>query len=164
LCRLIRYSANKDTMYDLNLPSFDTKIRNKGDGLEIFDPLRKKYVALTPEEWVRQHFVHYLISEKQFPSSLIANEAGIKLNSLSKRCDTVVYNRRLEPVMVVEYKRPDVTITQEVFDQITRYNSVLKVPYIVVSNGLVHHCCHMDYALQSYQYLTEIPTYPEIIL
>ena len=93
MCRLNRYSMNKDTMYDLNLPSFDTKIRKKGGELEIFDPLRKKYVALTPEEWVRQHFVHYLISEKQFPQSLIANETGIKLNSLSKRCDTVVYNQ-----------------------------------------------------------------------
>lgn len=150
-------------MYDLNLPSFDTKIRKKGDVLEIFDPLRKKYVALTPEEWVRQHFVHYLIAEKQFPGSLIANEAGIKLNSLSKRCDTVVYNRQLNPIMIIEYKRPDVTITQEVFDQVTRYNSVLKVPYIVVSNGLVHHCCQMDYEKLSYCYLTEIPTYREII-
>lgn len=155
---------NKDTMYDLNLPSFDTKIRKKGGELEIFDPLRKKYVALTPEEWVRQHFVHYLISEKQFPQSLIANETGIKLNSLSKRCDTVVYNRQLQPMMIVEYKRPDIPITQAVFDQITRYNSVLKVPYIVVSNGLVHYCCQLDYVRRSYRYLTEIPTYQEIIL
>lgn len=150
-------------MYDLNLPSFDTKIRKKDNGLEILDPLRKKYVALTPEEWVRQHFVHYLISEKQFPASLIANEAGIKLNSLSKRCDTVVYNRQLDPVMIVEYKRPDVAITQEVFDQVTRYNSVLRVPYIVVSNGLEHHCCQMNYAQQSYRYLTDIPAYQEIV-
>lgn len=149
-------------MYDLNLPSFDTKIRKKDDGLEIFDPLRKKYVALTPEEWVRQHFVHYLITEKKFPASLIANETGIKLNSLSKRCDTVVYNRLLEPLMIVEYKRPDVTITQAVFDQLTRYNSVLKVPYLIVSNGLVHHCCRMDYEQHSYQYLTEIPPYDEL--
>jgi hypothetical protein len=149
-------------MCDLNLPSFDTKIRKKGCGLEIFDPLRKKYVALTPEEWVRQHFVHYLISEKQFPASLIANEAGIRLHSLVKRCDTVVYNRRLEPVMIAEYKRPDITITQEVFDQVTRYNGVLKVPCIVVSNGLIHHCCRMDYERQSYRYLTDIPAYHEL--
>lgn len=160
--RLSHYSLNKDTMHDLNLPSFNAKIRKKGEVMEIFDPLRKKYLVLTPEEWVRQHFVHYLISEKQFPGSLIANEAGIKLNSLSKRCDTVVYNRRLEPMMIVEYKRPDVVITQKIFDQITRYNSVLKVPYIVVSNGLVHHCCHIDYVRQSYQYLTEIPGYNEM--
>lgn len=149
-------------MYELNLPSFDAKIRKKGNGMEIFDPLRKKYVALTPEEWVRQHFVNYLVSEKNFPASLIANEAGIKLNSLSKRCDTVIYNRQLEPVMIVEYKRPDVTITQEVFDQVSRYNSVLKVPYIVVSNGLKHHCCRIDYDLQSFQYLLEIPNFQEL--
>lgn len=153
----------KIQMHNLNLPSFNTKIRKKGEVLEIFDPLRKKYVMLTPEEWVRQHFVHYLISEKQFPASLIANEAGIKLNSLSRRCDTVVYNRQLIPVMIVEYKRPDISITQEVFDQITRYNSVLKVPYIIVSNGLKHHCCRMDYQQQSYHYLTEVPLYRQIV-
>ncbi|WP_298653285.1 type I restriction enzyme HsdR N-terminal domain-containing protein [uncultured Proteiniphilum sp.] len=149
-------------MCDLNLPSFDTKIRKKGDGVEIFDPLRRKYVRLTPEEWVRQHFVHYLISEKSFPASLIANETGIKLNSLARRCDTVVYNRQLEPVMIVEYKSPDVIITQQVFDQVTRYNSVLKVPYIVVSNGMKHHCCRIDYERQSYRYLIEIPAYNEL--
>ena len=149
-------------MYDLNLPSFDTKIHKKGEGLEIFDPLRRKYVSLTPEEWVRQHFVHYLISEKKFPASLIANETAIRLNSLSRRCDTVVYNRKVEPVLIAEYKRPNVTITQEVFDQITRYNSVLRVPYIIVSNGLIHHCCRIDYEKQSYHYLTEIPDYNEI--
>lgn len=149
-------------MYDLNLPSFDTKIRKNGNRLEIFDALRKKYVALTPEEWVRQHFVQYLINEKQFPASLIANEAAIKLNSLSRRCDTVVYNRQLEPIMMLEYKRPDVIISQKVFDQITRYNSVLKVSYIVVSNGLVHHCCYIDFERQSYHHLTEIPSYHEI--
>jgi hypothetical protein len=146
-------------MCDLNLPSFDTKIRKKGDGMEIFDPLRKKYVALTPEEWVRQHFVNYLIVEKQYPAAFIVNEAGIKLNSLAKRCDTVVYNRQLAPVMIIEYKRPDVAVTQEVFDQVARYNGVLKVPYIVVSNGLTHHCCRMDYERQQYGYLTGIPDY-----
>lgn len=149
-------------MSDLNLPSFDTKIRKKGSNLEIFDFLRKKYVALTPEEWVRQHFIHYLITEKEYPPSLIANETGIKLNSLSKRCDTVVYNRKLEPIIIVEYKRPDVPITQDVFDQITRYNSVLRVPYIIVSNGLVHHCCHINYEQQTYDYLVDIPSYAEV--
>ena len=149
----------KDTMYTLNLPSFEAKIRKNGSTPEIFDPLRRKYVALTPEEWVRQHFVHYLISEKGYPASLIANEAGIKLNSLSRRCDTVIYNQRLEPVMIVEYKEPRVPVTREVFDQVVRYNSVLKVPYIVVSNGLKHYCCRMDYEKQDYEYLLEIPTW-----
>lgn len=151
------HSSNKDTMYPLNLPPFDAKIRKNDRGSEIFDPLRRKYVALTPEEWVRQHFVNYLVSEKKYPSSLIANEAGIKLNSLTRRCDTVVYNNQLEPVMIVEYKEPRVPVTREVFDQVVRYNSVLKVPYIVVSNGLKHYCCRIDYQKQDYEYLTQIP-------
>lgn len=88
---------------------------------------------------------------------MIANEAGIKLNSLTRRCDTVIYNQRLEPVMIAEYKEPRVSITKEVFDQVVRYNSVLKVPYIVVSNGLKHYCCRMDYEKQTYEYLLEIP-------
>ena len=145
-------------MYSLNLPSFEPKIRkNSQQATEIFDPLRRKYVALTPEEWVRQHFVHYLVSVKKYPASLIANEAGIKLNSLARRCDTVVCKQQLEPVMIVEYKEPRVPITREVFDQAVRYNSVLKVRFIVVSNGMKHYCCRMDYEKQDYEYLTEIP-------
>lgn len=142
---------NKDTMYRLNLPSFEPKIRKNSTSTEIFDPLRRKYVALTPEEWVRQHFVHYLISEKRYPASLIANEAGIKLHSLTRRCDTVVYNKSLEPVMIAEYKEPRVKITRKVFDQVIRYNSVLKVRFIVVSNGLKHYCCRMDYETMDYE-------------
>ncbi len=99
-------------MYELNLPSFDAKIRKINNGHQIFDPpLRRKYVALTPEEWVRQHFVHYLITEKNYPASLIANETAIKLNSLTLRCDTVIYNNNLKPLMIVEYKEPETTIT-----------------------------------------------------
>jgi len=149
-------------MYALNLPSFDAKIRKKDNGLEIFDALRRKYVSLTPEEWVRQHFVHYLIAEKKYPASRIANEAGIKLNSLLRRCDTVVYNNRLEPLVIVEYKEPNVIINQQVFDQVGRYNSVLRVPYIMVSNGLQHYCYRMDYDTQTYTFLTEIPAYAEL--
>ncbi len=85
-------------MYTLNLPSYDAKIRKKGNSFEILDPLRRKYLVLTPEEWVRQHFVHYLITDRDYPASLIANEASLKLNNLTRRCDTVVYNRQLEPV------------------------------------------------------------------
>lgn len=157
-------SSQRYTMYELNLPAFDRKIRKRDHNLEIFDLLRRKYVTLTPEEWVRQHFVHYLISEKNVPASLIANEIGIKLNSLYRRCDTVVYNRKLEPIMILEYKRPEVTITQEVFDQISRYNSVLKVPYLVVSNGIIHHCCLINYEKQKICYLTDIPDYEEMNL
>lgn len=147
-------------MNRLHLPSFDAKIRkNDKAALEIFDPLRKKYVALTAEEWVRQHFVHYLISEKNYPASHIANEMGIKYHTLTRRCDTVVYDDRLQPIMVIEYKEPEARLTQKVFDQITRYNSVLRVPYIAVSNGMTHYCCHLNYEQQSYRYLENFPDY-----
>lgn len=146
-------------MYPLNLPTFDVKIRKRENGVEIFDPLRRKYVSMTPEEWVRQHFVHYLISEKGYPASLMANEAMIKLNSLTKRCDTVVYNNSLEPLVICEFKKPDVEITQQVFDQVVRYNIVLKVKYLVVSNGMSHYCCKMNYDDMSFDYLQEIPEY-----
>lgn len=149
-------------MYSLNLPTYEAKIRKNSNGLEIFDPLRRKYIALTPEEWVRQHFINYLINYKNYPSSLMANEAGIKLNSLTRRCDTVVYNNQLEPLMIIEYKESKVQITQNVFDQVVRYNTVLKVPYIVVSNGISHYCCRMNYEDQSFEYLTDIPEYQSL--
>lgn len=125
----------------------------------IFDPVRRRNVALTPEEWVRQHFVNYLITEKKYPGELIANEVAISLNSLSKRCDTVVYNCFLEPLAIVEYKAPTISITQDVFEQIARYNITLHVKYLIVSNGLDHYCCEIDYENQTYHYLKEIPDY-----
>lgn len=149
-------------MYSLNLPTYEAKIRKNSNGLEIFDPLRRKYIALTPEEWVRQHFINYLINYKNYPASLMANEPGIKLNSLTRRCDTVVYNNQLEPLMIIEYKESKVQITQSVFDQVVRYNTVLKVPYIVVSNGISHYCCRMNYEDQSFEYLTDIPEYQSL--
>ena len=130
--------------------------------MEIYDTLRRKYVALTPEEWVRQHFVNWLISDKSYPASLMANEASIKLNSLTRRCDTVVYNQLLEPLMIIEYKESNIPVTQGVFDQVVRYNTVLKVKYIVVSNGINHYCCKMDYDKQSYDFLTDIPNYIDL--
>ena len=130
--------------------------------MEIYDSLRRKYVALTPEEWVRQHFVNWLIIDKEYPTSLMANEAGIKLNSLTCRCDTVVYNRQLDPLMIIEYKESNVSITQDVFDQVFRYNTVLKVKYIVISNGVNHYCCKLNYEKQSYDFLTDIPNYREL--
>jgi len=149
-------------MYSLNLPSYDAKIRKNGSIIEIYDTLRRKYVALTPEEWVRQYFVNWLISDKSYPASLMANEASIKLNSLTRRCDTVVYNQLLEPLMIIEYKESNIPVTQGVFDQVVRYNTVLKVKYIVVSNGINHYCCKMDYDKQSYDFLTDIPNYIDL--
>jgi hypothetical protein len=149
-------------MYSLNLPYYEPKIRKKGSMMEIYDTIRQKYVALTPEEWVRQHFVNWIITEKGYPVSLMANETGIKLNSLYRRCDTVVYNNQLEPLMIIEYKESNVSINQDVFDQIVRYNIVLKVQYLVVSNGVNHYCCRMDYENQTYEFLTDIPNYMDL--
>ena len=149
-------------MLELNLPSFDINVKKIGGKLSILDPLRRKFVALTPEEWVRQHFVNFLLREKGYPAALIANEIQIDLNKLKKRCDSVVYNRDLSPLMIIEYKAPDVDITQQVFDQIVRYNIVLKVKYLIVSNGLNHYCCMMDYDKQSFNYLSDIPNYTDL--
>ena len=128
-------------MLSLNLPSYEIKIAERNGKNVIFDMLRKRYVALTPEEWVRQHFVHYLTDYKGYPKGLLANEIQLDLNGTKKRCDTVLYNKDLSAKLIVEYKAPHIEITQTVFDQITRYNMVLKVDYLIVSNGLNHYCC-----------------------
>ena len=127
-------------MLSLNLPVFDAKVVNREGKPAIFDVIRRRYVALTPEEWVRQHFVHFLLNHKGYPQTLMANEVQVQLNGTKKRCDTVLYRRDLTARMIVEYKAPDIEITQAVFDQITRYNMVLKVDYLVVSNGMQHYC------------------------
>ena len=146
-------------MLSLNLPTFAAKVKEKDGKHVIFDPVRRKFVALTPEEWVRQHFVNYLISDKGYPKELLANEVPLKLNGTSKRCDTVAYNRFLTPLMIVEYKAPHIEITSSVFDQIVRYNMVLHVRYLAVSNGISHFCCKIDYENLSYSFLEGIPEY-----
>jgi hypothetical protein len=146
-------------MLSLNLPAFDTKIINRNGKNVIFDIIRKRYIVLTPEEWVRQHFVHYLINYKNYPKNLMANEVNLKLNNTSKRCDTVLYNRDFSARLIIEYKAPHINISQNVFDQITRYNMVLKVDYLIVSNGIQHYCCKMNYTDQSYIFLEDIPDY-----
>ena len=120
-------------MLSLNLPAFDAKIAARNGKNVIFDIIRRRYVALTPEEWVRQHFVHFLLAHKGYPQALMANEVQVQLNGTKKRCDTVLYRRDLTARMIVEYKAPEIEITQKVFDQITRYNMVLKVDYLIVS-------------------------------
>lgn len=151
-------------MLELNLPPFDINIKKTGGKLSVFDPIRRRFVALTSEEWVRQHFVNFLLTQKGYPRTLIANEIQINLNGQKKRCDSVVYNRELTPTIIIEYKAPDVNITQTVFDQIVRYNIVLKVQYLIVSNGLNHYCCRMDYTTQTYEYLPEIPSYNDLLI
>ena len=150
-------------MLSLNLPKYETKICERDGKLQIFDPLRKCHVALTPEEWVRQHFVNFLIESRGFPAALMANEVAITVNGMKRRCDTVVYDRQLQPRVIVEYKAPTVKITKEVFAQISRYNLTLKVDYLIVSNGLQHYCYRMDYPNNSYSFLQEIPEYTKIV-
>lgn len=148
----------------LNLPPFDVKLRPDSDsrrgGLEVYDALRRKWVALTPEEWVRQHFVNFLLSQRGFPQSFMANEVGLKLNSTQRRVDTIVYTRALKPLVVIEYKAPEIAITQAVFDQAVRYNSVFGAPYLIVSNGLRHFCCR--YTPPGYTFLRDIPVYDDL--
>lgn len=149
-------------MYELNLPPYGVKVRGTQQKPEIFDMLRRKYVALTPEEWVRQHFVHWLIEHKGYPKGLLGNELELRIGEKRLRCDSILYNKVMKPVMIIEYKAPTVALTQRVFDQITAYNILLHVDYLVMSNGLQHFCCRMDYAHRTYTFLKEIPDYAQL--
>ncbi len=143
----------------LNLPSYPFRIKQEAGTTSIFDEIRKKFLVLTPEEWVRQHLVQYLIREKQYPKSLIKLEGGLKLNSLQKRSDILLFNNLGEKIMLVECKAPSVKITQAAFDQVARYNSIHRVKWLVVSNGLQHFCCDINIENKSYQFLNDIPFY-----
>ena len=146
-------------MIKLNLPEYSFTIRYLDTVPEIFDSIRKKYVVLTPEEWVRQNFVRYLIAEKNYPKSLLAIEKEITVNRLKKRCDVVIYNRDLKPIVIVECKSPTVKINQEVFDQAARYNLSLNVEYLIITNGMNHYCCTIDEENKSYKFKEEIPSF-----
>lgn len=147
----------------LNLPDFDIKItRDDGGGVKVYDRLRGKAVALTPEEYVRQHFVNYLINAKGYRQSLMANEVSLRLNGTARRCDTLVYTRELRPLVVVEYKAPDVAISQKTFDQIARYNSVIRAPWLIVSNGISHYCCRYISTTGEYRFMRDIPAWEEL--
>ena len=146
-------------MQPLNIPYYEQKIRLNGGKRQIFDAVRRRYVALTPEEWVRQNMVSHLVSALHVPATRISNETPIMFNGLSKRCDTVVYDAHLQPLMIVEYKAPTIEITQKTFDQIAVYNLQLQVPYLLVSNGLQHIFCRVDWVNQRYVFRPEIPDY-----
>lgn len=150
-------------MIPLNLPPFEIKLSGTREHPLIFDVLRQKAVALTPEEWVRQHFVHFLIEQRQYPQTLMANEVQLRVGDKQLRADTVVYDRQLQPRMIVEYKAPSISLTQKVFDQISVYNFLLHVDYLVVSNGLQSYCCKMDYEHEKYLFIEEIPKYEDIL-
>lgn len=147
----------------LNLPDIDARLQRRPDGsIAIYDAIRARYVALTPEEWVRQHFVSFLINHRNYPAGRIANEVSLKLNDTARRSDTVVYDDNRRPVVVVEYKAPMVEISRKVFDQIARYNSVLKGCVLIVSNGIVHYCCMIDPLTGDYSFLPDIPSYGDL--
>ena len=149
-------------MQQLNLPASELKIRIMNGKNEVFDSIRRRYVALTPEEWVRQHFIGYLVHGRNVPSSLISVESSLKYNRLNKRSDIVVYNNLGKPRMIIECKAPEIKITQDVFDQVAIYNMTLNVPYLVVTNGLEHFACHIDQLNSTYEFLKDIPDFSEI--
>ena len=149
-------------MFRLNLPQYEIKIGEKDGKHTIFDFLRRKHVALTPEEWVRQHFTHFLVEHKGYPKGLMGNEVELHVGEKRLRCDTVLYNKQGQPQMIIEYKAPTIQIQQKTFDQITAYNLLLHVDYLIVSNGLQHYCCKMDYDNQKYLFLQDIPEYENI--
>lgn len=146
-------------MNPLNLPAIDIKTEERNGKRVVFDILRKKYIVLTPEEWVRQHFVHLLINHYNYPKSLIKLESGLSYNNLKKRSDIVVYGRDGKIFMLVECKAATVTLRQSVLDQVTCYNSTLKSRYIVVTNGMRHLCCSICHETNSYNYLSELPPF-----
>ncbi len=146
----------------LNLPAYSFRTKKDVDKILIFDEIRKKFLVLTPEEWVRQNFIRFLIEEKGFPQQLMAIESGLKVNSKQFRTDLLVYGRDGCPLLIVEFKAPSVKVTQNAFDQIAHYNMKLQVPFLIVSNGLEHYCCKVDFDEKSYSYLKEIPEFGQL--
>jgi len=148
-------------MEKLNLPHYAFRTKTEEGKELIFDPIRKKFVVLTPEEWVRQNFIQYLIQEKKYPEALMAVEKQIKINGKQFRFDLLIYLRNGQPLLIAEFKAPSVKISQDAFDQVVRYNMALRVERVVVSNGMQHFACEVDYPQNTYSYLHEIPEYCE---
>jgi hypothetical protein len=146
-------------MQKLHFPTYSFRFKNSENKVAIFDEIRKKFIILTPEEWVRQHVVQYLLQDKKYPKSYINVEKLIKINDLSKRYDIIVYQPNGEIYLLIECKAPEVTITQQTFDQIARYNLVLNAKYLMVSNGLNHYFCQMDFENEKYVFLKELPEF-----
>jgi hypothetical protein len=144
-------------MQQLNFPAYGFRFKSSENNISIFDPIRKKFIILTPEEWVRQHVIQFLIVEKKYPKSLINVEKMVVLNEMKKRYDVVVFNSDGSIHLIVECKSPQIEITQETFDQIARYNLSLNSTYLMVTNGLQHYFCQMDYENQAYVFLKDIP-------
>ena len=148
-------------MQELNLPQYPIKLKEEGGINYIFDAIRKKYLVLQPEEWVRQNFIQFLINDKGYKASLIEIEKGLKINELQKRADILIH-KDAQPIVLIECKAPTIKINQEVFEQVARYNQVFKVPYLMVTNGLKHYCAKIDFEQNSFEFLENIPDYSEI--
>lgn len=146
----------------LNLPPAELNISEEQGQRTVFDPLRRRRVRLTPEEWVRQHFTAFLIHHLSYPAGLLGNEVSLTLNGMTRRCDSVLYGLDRLPRMIIEYKAPSVALTQKVFDQVWRYNLVLRVEWLIVSNGLQHIICHLDKENGTYAFLREVPSYDRL--
>ncbi|MNF50288.1 type I restriction enzyme HsdR N-terminal domain-containing protein [Flavobacterium maritimum] len=146
-------------MQKLNFQAYNFRFKNSENKVSIFDEIRKKFIILTPEEWVRQHVVQFLLAEKKYPKSLINVEKVLKVNGLRKRYDAVVYNPDGSIFILIECKAPEVKITQATFDQIARYNMTMKSQFLMVTNGLNHYFCQMDFENEKYQFLQELPDY-----
>lgn len=146
-------------MQKLNFPVYSFRFKNSENKVSIFDEIRKKFILLTPEEWVRQHVVQFLLQDKKYPKSYINVEKLIKINNLSKRYDGVVFEPNGEIFLLIECKAPEVPISQQTFDQIALYNLVLKAKYLMVTNGLNHYFCQMDFENEKYVFLKELPEY-----
>jgi predicted type IV restriction endonuclease len=146
-------------MQKLNFPSYTFRFKNSENKVSIFDAIRKKFIILTPEEWVRQHVVNYLLEEKKYPKSLINVEKVLHVNGLRKRYDIVVFNSDGSIFILIECKAPEIKTAQSTFDQIAQYNMTLKAQYLMVTNGLNHYFCRMDFENEKYDFLRELPDY-----
>jgi hypothetical protein len=149
-------------MYKLNLPDFDYNLKKAEGKVWIFDVIRKKFIVLTPEEWVRQHFINYLVTDLKYPRALIKVEGGLKFNQLSKRSDVVVFDREGKPWMVVECKSPTVELSQASLIQASTYNASLRAKYITITNGLSHHCAEIDWAAGKTLVLDALPEFSDV--
>lgn len=150
-------------MEPLNLPAYEFRTAEQDGKRHIYDPVRQRYVRLTPEEWVRQHFLQYLMQERRVPSGLLATEAPFQYDGQSWRADIVAHDRQGDPLLLVECKAPSVSIGQDAFDQGSRYNLVLDVPFLVVTNGRVHYACHIDLETQDYAFLDDLPPFDALV-
>lgn len=149
-------------MQKLNFPQYQFEIKREEDQLLVLDQIRKKWVVLTPEEWVRQHVIYFLVGEKKYPAGLMGVEKTVKVNKMNKRFDLVCYNQEAKPVLLVECKAPEVEITQATLDQALRYNSQLQVNYLLLTNGIMHVIAYIDYENKKLEYLKDIPSFESV--